>query len=499
MNRFSWCPFARIGLILAAATVALPTAHAQQNAKPLPTRTATGTALWYGVDADGRQVGGTSTVKITVGGAPAGAVRIGFFEDEVGGSGNNWRAAGWAAATTAAQISEFNPYATQVSYDIGGFADGPSGGGLMTVGVLAAIRGDKIRSDAAMTGTINADGIIGPVGGIAYKIEGAAAAGKKLVVIPRGMDHEYHAGKKAKVNLVEHGRSLGVDVRPVLDIYTAYALMTGKELPRPKLYAPPTVPAAAEAVLRRRIDGWKDRLMHAVKTYDDLPADCKPEAVKTLMNKAVELVNRAAKLTNEGEFAAGYIDLFFANYNAYMGMEFGRNLFEYNRRGVAGAVTRIRKNSWLQDEINDVTELIETYEPKTFDQLSMYILACEAYFEALCCQQLAKDAIAMIPRATDAFKENLTLAAATWQIIAWLDLKLASNYMSMARTYGGRPIPANAPVWQLAAFYKKSYEANVNVLDHLYITNAAKKRGVSKDEFKCELAYNDIHFGIITM
>ena len=43
--------------------------------------------------------------------------------------------------------------------------------------------GDQINADVTMTGTINPDGTIGPVGGIPFKIEGAAEAGKKVVLI----------------------------------------------------------------------------------------------------------------------------------------------------------------------------------------------------------------------------------------------------------------------------------------------------------------------------
>ena len=113
-------------------------------------------------------------------------LRVGFYEQEVGGSGPMWRSAGWMAVIMSSFLLGVDPVDYRYTYDIGGRADGPSAGGLMTVATLAALLGQEIKSDAAMTGTINPDGTIGPVGGIPHKIDGAAAKGKKLVLVPAG-------------------------------------------------------------------------------------------------------------------------------------------------------------------------------------------------------------------------------------------------------------------------------------------------------------------------
>ncbi len=85
-----------------------------------------------------------------------------------------------------------------VSFEYEGKVDGPSAGALMTIGVLAAVRGDTPKPDAAMTGTINPDGTIGPVGGIRFKIEGAAEKGMKLVLIPAGIRSETRRQRRAE-------------------------------------------------------------------------------------------------------------------------------------------------------------------------------------------------------------------------------------------------------------------------------------------------------------
>lgn len=64
--------------------------------------------------------------------------------------------------------------------------DGPSAGAAITSAIIAAIRGDKLNSSVYITGTINADGSIGPIGGVVEKAVAAAEAGGKLFLVPRG-------------------------------------------------------------------------------------------------------------------------------------------------------------------------------------------------------------------------------------------------------------------------------------------------------------------------
>lgn len=77
------------------------------------------------------------------------------------------------------------------NYDIhvniigGGNVDGPSAGAAITVAILSAITGKKVRQDTAITGEISLLGEIKPVGGVNEKIHGAIQAGMKKVIIPK--------------------------------------------------------------------------------------------------------------------------------------------------------------------------------------------------------------------------------------------------------------------------------------------------------------------------
>jgi len=80
---------------------------------------------------------------------------VGVREGEVSGTGDQWRAAAWAAPLAAASMLNVNLADYTVDYDVDGRVDGPSAGGLMTIATIAAFMGDTLKTDVTMTGTIN--------------------------------------------------------------------------------------------------------------------------------------------------------------------------------------------------------------------------------------------------------------------------------------------------------------------------------------------------------
>jgi uncharacterized protein len=63
---------------------------------------------------------------------------------------------------------------------------GPSAGAALTLATIAAIEGKNVPDTVAITGTIQPDGTIGPVGGIFEKAKAAAEHGVKRFFVPRG-------------------------------------------------------------------------------------------------------------------------------------------------------------------------------------------------------------------------------------------------------------------------------------------------------------------------
>ncbi|HEV8540326.1 MAG TPA: S16 family serine protease [Nitrospiraceae bacterium] len=103
-------------------------------------------------------------------------------------------------------------------------SDGPSAGAVMTVGFIAVLKGEPIRRGIAMTGTIESNGRVGPVGGIPDKIRAAAREGYHTVLIPQGQLYD------TRWNLSSLALELNVTVKEVGSIDEAYELMTGRRL-----------------------------------------------------------------------------------------------------------------------------------------------------------------------------------------------------------------------------------------------------------------------------
>lgn len=63
---------------------------------------------------------------------------------------------------------------------------GPSAGAALTIATIAALEGKEIDNSVIITGTINEDRTIGPVGGILEKAKAAEENGARLFLIPKG-------------------------------------------------------------------------------------------------------------------------------------------------------------------------------------------------------------------------------------------------------------------------------------------------------------------------
>ena len=64
--------------------------------------------------------------------------------------------------------------------------DGGSAGGAMTVLLILDVSGKPINNKILMTGTIESDGSIGKIGGVAQKADAAGKYGAKIFLVPKG-------------------------------------------------------------------------------------------------------------------------------------------------------------------------------------------------------------------------------------------------------------------------------------------------------------------------
>ena len=153
------------------------------------------------------------------------------------------RTAAWVASSLAGV--EFNKYDYYVVMEAQApIVGGPSAGALMTIGFLSLMLNVSINPYVTMTGMINPDGTIGPVGGLKEKLEAVARNGYKVFLIPKGQrQYTYPVVYEERfpwgvirrityrtIDLVEYGKELNVSVYEVSNILEAFKYFTGKEL-----------------------------------------------------------------------------------------------------------------------------------------------------------------------------------------------------------------------------------------------------------------------------
>jgi len=135
---------------------------------------------------------------------------------------------------------------------------GPSAGAAIAVLTVAALDGQKIRQDVAMTGTINSGGVVGPVAGIIPKANAAKKAGITTVVIPAlatlGLDRRNKTNASINTSfaydetVLENLSDDSFRVVRAGDLYDALPYFIDKEYPPPAVLL--EVPASYETIMR---------------------------------------------------------------------------------------------------------------------------------------------------------------------------------------------------------------------------------------------------------
>jgi uncharacterized protein len=153
------------------------------------------------------------------------------------------------AALVASDITGIDPSKYDFYYIIeitSPLIGGPSAGAALTVATIAEIENWPLKEGVVITGMINPDGSIGPVGGIPYKLDAAAENGAKLFIVPEGQKkvviietYFEHDGpfvvkeeNPVTIDVVKRGIKQKVKVVEAIDIEDAVELFTGKEIRR---------------------------------------------------------------------------------------------------------------------------------------------------------------------------------------------------------------------------------------------------------------------------
>jgi tetratricopeptide (TPR) repeat protein len=225
-------------------------------------------------NARGELVGGASHAVLKTEPSSSG-MQVGLFESKPGGTGDLWRAATWIAALAASFAVGEDPLAHRFSVEtetLSGRVDGPSAGGIFAVAIMAAYRGEKVRVDTTMTGTVNPDGAIGPAGGLPAKLAAAARIGKKRVCIPAGQTVEENELTGVKIDIAKEAVKLGLEAIPVGDLADAYFCLVGRKLELREPVRPSQMALSGRAFeqIGKEAETWLARSREAYRTSRSL-------------------------------------------------------------------------------------------------------------------------------------------------------------------------------------------------------------------------------------
>jgi hypothetical protein len=257
----------------------------------------------------GDVTGGITSVKLATAPTPDGSGQVGVFDAFAGGPSAEWRASVWASAVVAAtalnkDVAEFTFSATST-----GYIDGASASSLLAAGFLAAMTGAPVAGDVTMTGVVNPDGSIGPVGGLPEKLAAAMDKGKKRIGYPLGMRMARSVKTNELVDLQALAKAHGAQAIEVADVPQAYKLLTGNVLPAP-------VPAdaremalddATKKALDAKYKQWQERLATEWGAILQLESAGRlPQILTYLRDSSKKYAAAAESLHKQGLYAAAY-------------------------------------------------------------------------------------------------------------------------------------------------------------------------------------------------
>ena len=143
------------------------------------------------------------------------------------------------AKEVAQNITQINLSDVDLIYDIetnASVIEGESAGAALTVATVAAIQNKAVNQSVIITGTINPNGDIGPIGGVIAKAKAAKDVGASLFLVPEGQSIQvnYIPERKCekigpitycttdyKQEKIDISKDIGIDAKEVSDIQEA--------------------------------------------------------------------------------------------------------------------------------------------------------------------------------------------------------------------------------------------------------------------------------------
>ncbi|HEY6037375.1 MAG TPA: S16 family serine protease, partial [Kofleriaceae bacterium] len=349
-------------------------------------------AMYVQLGGSGPATGGTTPVKLAIAPNADQSVQVGIYEEFSGGTGAQWRAGVWVAAIVAAGMLGKDLTDFTFSASSGGYIDGASASGLMAGGFLAAMTGAEVDPKATMTGIINPDGTIGPVGGIPEKFLGSIEKGKRRLGYPIGMRKAKSEATGQDVDLVELAKQHGAEAVEIADVHEAYKLLTGKTLPEtvPLADTDMALDAGTAAALEDKYKEWEKKLAVEWGSIVQLESAGKlPALLGTLRDYTKQSSELAEQLHKKGLVGAAYQRMLYAWTFATTTNTTYELLAKVKKGDITGAVAELQTLDQLGGNINVVFQKIGALRPKTLGGHLQMIAAFKTALRSYVYRQLA--------------------------------------------------------------------------------------------------------------
>jgi predicted S18 family serine protease len=421
--------------------------------------------------------------------------RVGISEDEVEGTGDQWRAAGWNAAAVATILTGAPLSGVRVNYDVNGRIDGPSAGALMTVGLLSMIRGDKIKPGITMTGTINPDGTVGPVGGIPYKVDGAKQAKAKTMLIPLGQRNSADDSGEL-VDVFEIGERKNVKVKEVGDIYAAYKVFTGKTLPRPKRTGSVSLSNDDYKQIKARVKGQLADFQSAAGEFNSLDPAVQGE-LTSITSQANQANTRAQNLSDNGSQAGAYSEALGAAALANAAVRVGQLYQVLLTQGVGPFVQQVQASTAIEGKVEALFDELKATKTKTVSDASNAVNAYSNAIDALSAASYADNLIehAKTVGVLEPALESAILGAVFYEI-AGSQVDGTKDILEVGKGQGGAKIDKSVDVEAVADFYRKAADANLSAFNALIIEPEAQRAGMDSAAAQSAFASADFDYAL---
>ena len=455
--------------------------------------------------------GGTGAVELTAATSDSGQVKIGIFEDVSNGLGPSWRAGVWTASLVAADVLGKDLTDLTFTASASGRVDGASASGLITAGYLAALLGHDVDPTATMTGIINPDGTIGPVGGIPQKFLAAIAKGKKRLGYPIGMRHATDLATGQDVDLVELAAAHGAEAVEIADVYAALTLLTGKELPRP--VPVPVEAMALPAPVVTALDGqytyWQGMLQDGWAQVLELSTSrAVPPVIASFAQGAIDDLAGAERLRAAGNLPAAVRLMTRAWFQGATATSTADVLALVAKGDLAGARAKLDEFEGFAATTDGMLAALGTDKPTTMgghlQLLSAFRLAITGWgFRAMASSMLlpkARDAIAALDGKSLAVIGNKATANDLVQTVLPAVGSIARAVVGLGRAATTMQVEAATTldyqcslpnVRRLATSFKAAAASNLQYLDALFVADLATALGQPMDQARNTFAMRE--------